>query len=339
MADAVTPAPRERGWRRLLPALVAFLLLPATPLLSTALPVAHTLLLVVAALAACTLLGWRAGGRLSLAVVWCLLAAWMAAQAASPGSQYDRLARGWALLLAAAFGVVSLVGGGRAFFSRALAAVALAFAIAGAVLLLSPNGPERVARVVREELGRRSAAELTRFRASRAEAERQGVFTGVAGADSLLDESERSVQALPGAAERVLPALLALESLAALALAWALFHRVSRTRIGPPLAPLRDFRFNDQLVWGLIVGITALLLPTLEGLRGPGLNLLVFFGALYALRGLGVLAWFLTPRRSVTGVLVGLALVVLLRDGVAFALGLVGVGDTWLDWRSRARST
>jgi hypothetical protein len=114
---------------------------------------------------------------------------------------------------------------------------------------------------------------------------------------------------------------------------------VSRTRIGPALAPLREFRFNDQLVWGLIVGITALLLPTLEGVRGPGLNLLVFFGALYALRGLGVLAWFLTPRRPVTGVLVGLALVLLLRDGAAFALGLVGVGDTWLDWRGRARGT
>src|SRR3712207_8406043 len=33
--------------------------------------------------------------------------------------------------------------------------------------------------------------------------------------------------------------------------------RVSRARIGPPLAPLREFRFNDQLVWGLVAGITA----------------------------------------------------------------------------------
>jgi hypothetical protein len=339
MDDAVTPVPRERGWRRLVSALAGFLLLPALPLVSTALPVSQTLLMVVAAIAVCTLLGWRNGGRLWLAVVWCVLAAWMVAQSASPDSSYDRLARGWTLLLVAAFGVVTLVGGSRTFFSRALATVALALAIAGGVLVLTPQGPQRVASVVREELGRRSAEELARWEASRAEAERQGVLAGVPAADSLLDESERSVQALPGAVSRVLPALLALESLAALAIAWSLYHRVSRTRIGPALAPLREFRFNDQLVWGLIVGITALLLPTLEGVRGPGLNLLVFFGALYALRGLGVLTWFLTPRRPVTGVLVGLALVLLLRDGAAFALGLVGVGDTWLDWRGRARGT
>ena len=30
----------------------------------------------------------------------------------------------------------------------------------------------------------------------------------------------------------------------------------SRARIGPPLAPLKEFRFNDQLVWGLIAGVT-----------------------------------------------------------------------------------
>jgi hypothetical protein len=92
-------------------------------------------------------------------------------------------------------------------------------------------------------------------------------------------------------------------------------------------------------VWGVIAGLTAWALPSLEPLQGVGKNLALFFGALYALRGLGVFAWFLAPMRSVTGVLAGLALALLLGREVAFALGLVGVGDTWLDWRSRARGT
>src|SRR6185436_1560283 len=93
----------------------------------------------------------------------------------------------------------------------------------------------------------------------------------------------------------VLPALLALQSLTALALAWSLYHRLSRARLGAPLRSLRDFRFNDQLVWGLILGLIGVLLPALTVARGVGRNLLVFFAALYAMRGLGVLAWFMAP--------------------------------------------
>jgi len=136
--------------------------------------------------------------------------------------------------------------------------------------------------------------------------------------------------------------------LAALALAWATYHRFSRTRLGAPLRPLREFRFNDQLVWGLIVGLTIMLLPTLTALSGVGKNLLVFFGALYALRGLGVLSWFMAPGSL--GVTLGIGFVVLAVPllGAFVALGFVmlgiaalalGLGDTWADWRSRARPT
>ena len=338
-APAAAPAPRERGWWRVIVAVAAFLIVPALPLLATAVPVRQTLLLLVTCLAACTLVGWWRGGRVWLALVWCALAAWTLALAPTPLTAYDRLVRGWALLLAGAFGVASLVNVSRPFFVRALSAVALAGAAAGAILLSVPEGPERVVRVVRDELAQRSAAEVARWRTSRAEAERRGLLADVPAADSLLDQTEESMRAVPAGAARVYPALLALESLAALGIAWSLFHRASRTRIGPPLAPLREFRFSDQFVWALIVGIAALLLPSLAGVQGPGINLLVFFGALYALRGLGVLAWFFNPSRSVATVLVGVALLLLMRDGAAFALGLVGIGDTWLDWRNRARPT
>ena len=339
MSDAATPAPRERGWRRLLPALAAFLLLPALPLVSMAVPIPESLPLLVTALAACTLLGWWSGGRASLALVWCALAGWVVVQPGLSHSPHDWMARGWALLAAGAFGVVSLVAGARPFFGRALAAVALAGALAGALVLASPSGPGRVRRIVRTEVERRVAAEVESQRASRAELEQTGVLRRYPSLKATLEQGEERIAAATASVAVVYPALLALESLAALALAWSLYHRVSRARIGPPLAPLRDFRFSDQLVWGLIVGITVLVLPSLRGIHALGLNLLVFFGALYALRGLGVLAWFLNPTRPVAGLLVGVALFLLLGERGAFALGLVGVGDTWLDWRSRPRST
>jgi hypothetical protein len=144
--------------------------------------------------------------------------------------------------------------------------------------------------------------------------------------------------ALPPLAAGLAPALLALESLAALALAWALYHRLARTRIGPPHGALRDFRFNDQLVWGLVVGATFVLLPTLRALRPVGANLLVFFGALYALRGLGVLRW-LAPDRVWAGAALGLALLVpvlgapLVVGAVAGIALAIGLADGWSDWR------
>ena len=80
---------------------------------------------------------------------------------------------------------------------------------------------------------------------------------------------------------------------------------------------------------------TTALFPALADLRSFGLNLLLFFGTLYALRGLGVLA-FLLPGRFATAMLISATLLFPLVG--AFALGL-GLGDTWLDWRSRARPT
>ena len=155
--------------------------------------------------------------------------------------------------------------------------------------------------------------------------------------DSLARESSDRLRQLPPITARLYPAVLALESLAVLALAWGLYHRVSRARIGAPLAPLKEFRFNDQLVWGLVLGITAVAVPTLKAFQTVGLNLLLFFGALYALRGLGVLAWFFAPGRLMVALTIGLAIFMWPLLGV-FALG-IGLGDTWLDWRSRPRPT
>ena len=340
MPEATEPqAPRERGWRGILLALAAFLLVPALPLLPTLMPVERTLVLLVPAVAACALAAWLGGGRLSVALVWTALAAVVLATRQAPSSPgFDALARGWALLLAAAFGFVCLVARRQRFLGRALAAFGIALAMGVTVLAVSRTNPARVANVVGTELSTRGAKDLERWEQTWAQPEGQRRRAEDPVADSLVQVVGERIATLPQASTAVFPALLGLESLLALALAWAIFHRISRVRLGAPLAPLREFRFNDQLVWGLVAGLTMVLLPSLAAMRGLGANLLVFFGALYVLRGAGVVAFFMAPGWATT---LALAVCALLF-GPFLAVGALGLGlgDTWLDWRTRrARPT
>ncbi|MGQ0538120.1 MAG: hypothetical protein ACT4R6_04170, partial [Gemmatimonadaceae bacterium] len=78
-----------------------------------------------------------------------------------------------------------------------------------------------------------------------------------------------------------------------------------------------------------------LVLPSFSGLRDVGLNLLFFFGALYALRGFGVLAWYFASHRVGFAFVLIVAVLALPLTSL-FSLG-VGLGDTWLDWRGRPR--
>jgi hypothetical protein len=345
MQDAEAPAPSERGWGKLLLALAAFLIIPPYTPLRALLPVEDTFLLVMPALAACCLVGWWAGGRPLLAVTWVGLAAWMLVQPAPAGAFYN-LVRGWTLLLAGSFGLVCLLGTPRTFFSRALTATSIALTL---VLLMSTRGeltPARARLAVQAEFARRNTEAITTFRA--ALKQYPEVVKSMPQVVTLPDEFETQLQVVARTGTRLFPSLLLLESLAALALAWGIYHRISRTRLGAPLGFLKDFRFNDQFVWGLIAGLTIVFMPTLSFLDGVGRNLLVFFGALYAIRGFGVLSWFLKPGALAAALLVGFAMLwwpvlnavavlgFILLALAAFGLGL---GDTWADWRSRARST
>ena len=335
------PAPRERGWGRVTFATLCFLVIPITPLLRVLLPMEQTALLLAPAMAACAVVGWLAGGRAALAAVWTLVAAWSVARL-SGGSSGERifplLQGGWALLVAASFGVLLAVRRDvtAPFLPRGLRAIALALGVALLVAVVVPGGPARVADGVAIEAGRRAEESRAGWRKMTGLKEWTDFVAQNPSAGEMATLVETQLTALPASARSLFPSLAALEALAALALAWALYHRLGRARLGPPLGKIRDFRFNDQMVWGVVGGLALVLLPGVALVRAIGANLLLFFGALYTVRGVGVFLWMASPGRLATAALVVLALLFWNVLGV-MALGL-GVGDTWLDWRSRART-
>jgi hypothetical protein len=349
-APAITPAPTERGWGKLVLAIVGFFLIPTIPQLRALLPVDQTMLLFVPALAACSLVGWWAGGRAFMAIAWVALAVAMTAQPAVPPNAFSNLVRGWTLLLAGSFGLVCLFGDRRPLFSRAILALGITLVIGAVMSLIGPVTISQATKIVADEFSRRNAMTMTTMNAFiQANAKLWSDLSSKVPAFATLPaDTEKELGVISGWGLAVFPALLALQSLAALALAWATYHRLSRARLGAPLRPLKEFRFNDQLIWGLIVGLTIVLLPTLATVRGVGRNLLTFFGALYAVRGFGVLSWFMAPGSL--GVTLSVGFIMLAAPVLQFFAALVlmvlgmaavvlGLGDTWADWRNRTRPT
>src|ERR1700730_14125909 len=288
MAEAVTAEAKTRSWRPLFWGLAAFLVCPFLPFFELIIPVQQTLLLLVPGIAACWIVGWKRGGRPAFALVWIALSIWLLLQPSGPpGTQYDQMARGWAILLAASFGLVSLWSTAMPFFSRALFSVGLAVGIGVLIALSSPSGIARCQHAAEEELTRRVSSTIQKIEDGRNTPEWSEVAKRAPALDNWEEDSETMMRAIPARAASLLPALLALESLAALALGWGAYRRLSPVQIGPPLSPLIDFTFNDQLVWGLAVGATLCLLPAFAEGRSAGYNLLLFFGALYIIRGIG----------------------------------------------------
>jgi len=352
-AEAATPAKHtgtERGWRKLILALVVFVVVPTVPQLRAFLPLEQTIYLLVPALAACFLVGWWAGGRSLLAIGWVALAAWMMWQRPGAPDAFHNLERGWSLLLAGSFGLACLFGERRPLFARALGALSVALFLALAMSAMGPVPLSEARQTIATEYVQRNQETMSRINGfiSDHPKEWSGLTSRFPQLDKMPSETESQLNTLSRFGLTVFPSLLALESLLTLALAWAIYHRLSRARIGAPLRPLREFRFNDQLVWGLIAGLTIVFLPTLQSFRGVGSNLLLFFSALYAIRGLGVLAWFLAPGALAATLTIGFAMlwlpVIQFAAVVGFLLLLIaafglGLGDTWADWRRRARPT
>jgi hypothetical protein len=130
------------------------------------------------------------------------------------------------------------------------------------------------------------------------------------------------------------PGLLTLASLGGVRLAWSWHHRIARHPIGPAPTPFTAFGFSDQLVWGWVLGLVLCLLPLPRVWSSVGANLLLVVAVLYAVRGLAV---FSVGSGRVPGLVLA-ALTVIAMFLLPFVMGgltLLGLADTWLDFRRR----
>ena len=147
-------------------------------------------------------------------------------------------------------------------------------------------------------------------------------------------EMSRQMSLMADTVSLLYPGLLALAAIAGLRLAWAWYHRIADRPVGAPPVPFPGFAFNDQLIWGWVAGLALALLPEPAWARVVGANILLVWGALYATRGLAVMT--AAGRRTPAAVLVALAVVtVVLMPFVLGGLTIVGLADTWLDFRRR----
>lgn len=173
------------------------------------------------------------------------------------------------------------------------------------------------------------AVEQDLWRSNREMMMRLGQVASGGGAE-LLDEMSAMARTIGS----LYPALFTLGSLAGLRLAWAWHHRIAQRPLGPAPAGFASFEFSDQLVWGWVVGLTLCLLPLPPVWRAVGLNVLMVWAFLYAARGLAV---FSAGSRSVPRhIIATLTLVAMfLFPFVIGGLTLLGLADTWLDFRRR----
>lgn len=228
--------------------------------------------------------------------------------------------RGWALLLAAWFVAFAALLPGRPFIGRGLLAVGATSLTAAALLLVQRAGFGHIERVVDEQL-RASASQTL------------SAWTAAFGFERVSGELSSALYAAVDLQSQVFPALLALGSLAALAVAWFAYRRLGHGDAAP-LGRLREFRFPDDLVWVLVGGVVLLVLPLGALAERTGTNLLAFMAALYALRGLAVLVVLAGAPGPIAMVIGGL-LVVFLYPLVMATTVVLGVTDTWLDIRAR----
>lgn len=242
---------------------------------------------------------------------------------AMAGSGLGPLSRGWGLILGSTFLFATLWRPQWGVLPRALAALAVSLGATTLALGVSGGG-ERVDTLVRAHVEEVAEVAARSFGNSAPATAPDTTFAAVA-------------DQLAAAQWTVFPALLALQSLAALALAaWWAGRLRDPERSWLQLRPLREFRFNDQLVWLFIAGLLLLLLPAGALATRLGYNALVFMGGLYALRGVGVFVFLAGGAPSLLTVALGAVALVFLYPLVLTAALLVGLGDTWFDVRGRA---
>lgn len=270
------------------------------------------------------ILGFVLGMRPVAVFVACLVGVVVVTYGVPPRDVVWFVERGWAVLVGGSFTALTLRRPGAHFSGRALASVAGAAAVAGLVLAARSGSWGAVEWAVEQRISSGLGMALEALRMVR-------------GGEALPPALVTAVHETIRAQAMVFPALLGISSMAALGVAWWVYVRLS-SGSDQGVGPLRDFRFNDHLVWVFIAGVVLLLTPWEDILARVGANTVVFMGALYALRGAAVIL-FLSGGLSLFGYVMLIFGLVFLPPLVLTGAMVIGIGDTWLDVRRRLRST
>ena len=227
------------------------------------------------------------------------------------------LERGWALLLGGCFVGLSIVRPKMKISDRALEAVFGALVL-GTILMTLMSGAWNIVDWVISDRVRATVAQVIAL----------GGSEGLAPALITALYQTAEVQIL------IFPALTALASMSALLLSWWLFIFFSG-RSEEALGSVKNFRFNDHLIWMLVVGLFLLFTRWSEPLQRLGSNAVVFIGALCAVRGAAVIV-FITGGFSVLGYAMTLFGLVIVPPIVLGGAVLIGIADIYLDFRKRS---
>jgi Predicted membrane protein (DUF2232) len=251
-----------------------------------------------------------------------LAAGWMCVWLVPAGNLMDQLLRATAVLTTGGFLAITLVGRAPAF-RRGLAS--LGFATAALVLWASAF--HLAWSDLKAVIGRDAARSLSALASQAA----------TAGSDETAELLRQMASSAPSMA-MLTPALVFLSGLLGTLLAWNLYQSIAVRAMGDPPAPFPSFRFSDQMVWLPVAGLALVLFPPVPALGEAGANLLLVAVGLYAARGLAVVGAGAGRVPRLTTTFVALVAFFLLPFVVG-GLTLLGLADTWLDFRGRPASS
>lgn len=141
-------------------------------------------------------------------------------------------------------------------------------------------------------------------------------------------------------AVKIIPGHFVLMMIASFFLSIILYRRYGKSRLPLSLgcSQFNEYRFEDNWVWLVIIGLVlALLFSANETLLRVAINILFVMGMLYIIRGLAVMFYFIARRQG--GTLLRVLLVALCLTPMVMLHLVFGLLDTWVDFRRSVPAT
>jgi hypothetical protein len=248
---------------------------------------------------------------------------WLALSVAEPAGLALQAQQAWALFVTAGF-VVLMLFTRTGVVAGALGAVLAALALVTVWIQLLGIGWQEI-QIAATHQGWEACRALLAWGQGLSPARQEDLRASV---DTL--------SAVVAMSAELLPAMLVLKMIPGLAIAWGWYHRLAARPTGWPGGSFADFRFNDQLVWVVVLGVAGIVLPVPAEVHDVLANLMVIAGGLYIGRGAAI-TW--GPIQGLPGLVLliiaaGVLFILPVALGGWFALGLA---DTWVDFRRRFR--